>query len=175
MIEYRIIDEAHKADINIPNTPFREYGRMLPAYSGGEWSYTTQPLPENEVRTECFPDENYDYDEMVQNSVFIGAYDGETCVGIAILQQAYFRHMYLYDLKVNADRRGQGIGAGLIAKCMDTAQQHGYAGIYTQGQDNNLSACLFYLKCGFVIGGLNTHVYKGTPQQHKRDIYFYLD
>lgn len=41
--------------------------------------------------------------------------------------------------------------------------------------DNNLGACLFYIKRGFVIGGLNTNVYKGTKQEGKADIYFYCD
>lgn len=40
---------------------------------------------------------------------------------------------------------------------------------------NNLAACLFYIKCGFAIGGLDTNVYKGTKQEGKADIYFYLD
>ena len=55
------------------------------------------------------------------------------------------------------------------------ASGKGYRGIYTQGQDNNLGACLFYLKCGFAIGGLDTRVYTGTSQEGKRDIIFYLD
>ena len=55
------------------------------------------------------------------------------------------------------------------------ALENGYHGIYTIGQDNNLSADLFYLKNGFEIGGFNTQVYKGTKQEGKSDIYFYLD
>ena len=38
-----------------------------------------------------------------------------------------------------------------------------------------VGACLFYLKNGFVIGGLDTHVYVGTSQEEKSDILFYLD
>ena len=38
--------------------------------------------------------------------------------------------------------------------------------------DNNLSACLFYIKTGFKIGGLDTNVYKGTKQEGKADIFF---
>ena len=48
-------------------------------------------------------------------------------------------------------------------------------GLYTQGQDNNLGACRFYLKAGFRIGGLDTEVYKGTNQEGKADILFYRD
>ena len=42
-------------------------------------------------------------------------------------------------------------------------------------QDNNLSACLFYLKNGFRIGGLDTEVYGGTNQEGKADILFYTE
>lgn len=38
-----------------------------------------------------------------------------------------------------------------------------------------IGACLFYLKNGFVIGGLDTNVYKGTSQEGKKDILFYCD
>lgn len=123
----------------------------------------------------CFPDENYDYDKLSTNSVFVGAYDGDECIGLAILQQAMLKYMYLYDLKVNAEYRGKHIGTMLIEKSKEMALEQGYRGIYTQGQDNNLGACLFYLKNGFVIGGLDTHVYTGTLQEGKSDILFYLD
>ena len=48
-------------------------------------------------------------------------------------------------------------------------------GVSLQAQDNNLSACLFYLKTGFRIGGLDTEGYNGTTQEGKADISFYRD
>jgi len=60
-------------------------------------------------------------------------------------------------------------------KAMDIAKEEGYIGLYTIAQDNNLSACLFYLNNGFRIGGLDTEIYKGTPQEGKSDIFFYKD
>lgn len=67
--------------------------------------------------------------------------------------------MYLCDLKVNSNYRQQGIVKQLIKRGLSLVLNQGYKGIYTQGQDNNLSACLFYLKCGFNIGVLDTKVY----------------
>ena len=78
-------------------------------------------------------------------------------------------------MKVNNRYRKMGVGKALIQKAKTVAQQNGYRGIYTQGQDNNVEACLFYLQTGFVIGGLDTKVYQGTPQEGKKGIYFYLD
>lgn len=175
MITVKIIDADHKDDINIKNQPFALFGLLLPSYQNGEWGHTELLFPKENVTEMCFPDEDYDFEEMLKNSIFVGAYDGEKCVGVAILQQAYQKYMYLYDLKVDAGYRGQRIGAKLMEKCKEIAVQQGYRGLYTQGQDNNLGACRFYLKMGFEIGGLDTRVYRGTLQEHKKDILFYCD
>lgn len=175
MIEVRVIGDARKADINIPNEPFALFGRMEVSRADGEWGHKEVLFDREDVSEMCFPGENYDYDEMKGNSVFLGAYDEERCVGLAILQEAFFKYMYLYDLKVSASHRGQGVGRALMEKAGEICKERGYRGIYTQGQDNNLGACRFYLKAGFRIGGLDTEVYKGTGQEGKADILFYLD
>lgn len=173
MAEIRIIDSAHREDIKLPNEPFSLFGRMIPSYTDGCWSYSVERF--ESVSEMCFPDEDYDYDEMIENSVFIGAYEGEQCIGLAILQEGFFKYMYLYDLKVNQAARGKGIAGKLIEKAKEVARQRNYRGIYTQGQDNNLGACLFYIKSGFRIGGFDSELYKGTKQEGKSDIIFYLD
>lgn len=173
MIEIKIIDNGHKADINIPNQPFPLFGRMIPSYTDEKWNYTVEKFA-NET-TMCFPDEDYDYETMAENSTFIGAYDNNSCIGLAVLQTGFFRYMYLYDLKVNPEYRHKGVAKRLLEKAREIALSSGYNGIYTQGQDNNLGACLFYIKSGFYIGGLDTNVYKGTKQEGKSDIIFYLD
>ena len=167
MLEIKIIDEKHKQDVNIPNEPFALSGRMIPSYTDGQWQYTVEYA--DDISEMCFPDENYDYDEMKTNSVFVGAYADGKCVGLAVLQEAYFKYMYLYDLKVLKDYRKKGVATALMNKAMEICR------LYTQGQDNNLSACLFYIKNGFYIGGFDNNLYKGTPQEGKADIIFYLD
>ncbi len=175
MIEIRAIDTEHREDINIPNEPFELWGRMVPSYTDRKWSYTIERSDPRDVSEMCFPDENYNYAEMSGDTVFLGAYDGEKCVGLSVLREGFFKYMYLYDLKVSREYRRQGAAGKLIEKSKEIALQNGYSGIYTQGQDNNLSACLFYIKSGFRIGGLDTEVYKGTAQEGKSDIIFYLD
>ena len=175
MIEIKIIDATHKNDINIPNEPFQLIGRMIPSYTDEQWDYRVSYFDEANITEMCFPNENYSYENMKDNSTFIGAYDNGKCVGLAILQNAWFKYMYLYDLKVSKGHRKMGVASALIQKAKEVCRANGYSGIYTQGQDNNLSACLFYIKTGFRIGGLDTNVYKGTNQEGKADIIFYLD
>lgn len=170
----QLIDKAHAGDINIPNEPFPLYGRMIPSYIDGKWSYRTVGFPPEEVSEMTFPDENYDYDAMSEDCFFVGAYDGGRCVGLAIWQKPWHKYLYLYDLKVIREYRGRGVASALIRHGRQLAAQLGYRGVYTIGQDNNLNACKFYLKCGFEIGGFDNHVYNGTRQEGKADIYFYL-
>lgn len=174
MFEIKVIDARNKADINIPNEPFQIFGKIIPAYNGKVWSYEFYRFAPEDVTEMCFPNENYDYDAM-PDSTFLGAYDGDKCIGLAILQPGFFKYMYLYDLKVNKAYRGRHIGRLLIQKSKEIAAKNGYCGLYTQGQDNNPGACLLYLHSGFYIGGLDTNVYRHTKQEGKSDILFYCE
>lgn len=173
--EIREIGPERKQDLLLPNEPFEIYGQMTPLFDGEKWTYRTRELPPEVRSTMCFPDEAYDYDALKEDHLFVGAYRDGACVGLAIYQLDWMRYLYLEDLKVNTACRGSGIGRALIEKGMELARVHGYRGVYTIAQDNNLAACRFYLGCGFEIGGLNTHTYRGTRQEGKSDIYFYRD
>ena len=171
MIEIRQITARQGADANIPNEPFTLWGRMIPSLRDGVWDYRTEEFSKQTQM--CFPDFSYDVSDS--DAVFFGAYDGSSCIGVAVLRKAMFRNLYLEDLKVNKAYRGRGIGGRLIDACMEKAKAENMQGVYTVGQDNNLSACLFYLRHGFSIGGFDNRAYRGTQQEDKADIYFYRD
>ena len=171
MIEIRKIDAAHGADARLPNQPFALWARVIPALSAGKWQYTLEKLAS--VETDCFPDEPYD--PAADTGLFLGAYDGGTCVGLAVLRRDMFRYLYLDDLKVNRARRGQGLGGLLIEACMAEARRLRQQGVYTICQDNNASAFLFYLKHGFELGGFDNRSYRGTKQENKGNLYLYRD
>lgn len=175
MIQIKRITQTNQQDICIKNEPFKIWGKMLPAYNNGVWSYQTDIYPVAQVTEMCFPDENYDYQQMSNDTVFFGAYHQAVCIGLAVVQKGIFKYDYLFDLKVNQAYRQQGVAQLLIQQAYEWAVARGNLGLYTIGQDNNLSACLFYLKAGFRIGGLDTDVYRGTAQAGKADILFYLD
>ena len=169
-MEVRIIKGISKVDIK--NEPFKLFGRLIPRFDGKNWHYKEELWRQSEIREMCFPQENYN--PQASKSTFVGAFDGDKCVGLAVLTHHMFKFMYLEDLKVNALYRGRGIASELISKCMELALAKGYRGLYTIGQDNNLAACRLYLKNGFEIGGFNNTVYEGTEQEGKADIVFYL-
>ena len=171
MIEICQITKERAQDLRLPNERFSQPGRFIPALKDGCWSYRTEPFEPG--MTMIFPNENYDFEEITANGVAFGAYEDGKCIGLAIYQKSFFKHLYLYDLKVCAAARGKGVGKALIQKGLEAAREMGYIGLYTQGQDNNLNACMFYLHAGFEIGGFDNRVYKGTAQEGKADIIFY--
>ena len=171
-MEIRIINEDFEEDINIPNQPFKIRGRLLVSFVNNKWEYKKEVFKEDKVKEMTFPDENYNFEKM-NDYVFIGAYENNTCIGLAILIETFNSCLFLYDLKVNKLMRGKGVGKKLIDYSYKYALDHNYPGLYTIAQDNNLDACLFYLSCGFEIGGLDTKTYEKTKQAGKYDIYFY--
>lgn len=170
-MEIRRITRENASDLNLQNEPFSMPGRLIPKLEDGVWSYRIELFEKAE--TMVFPDENYDFDALVKNSAMFGAYEDGKCVGLAIYQDGFFGYMYLLDLKVSAAYRGKGAGRGLIEAGKQEALARGYQGVYLHAQDNNLNACLFYLKTGFEIGGFDNHVYNGTSQAGKANIIFY--
>ncbi len=174
-MEARVITKEHSGDILLKNDPFPLNGKMIVYYVNQKWGYTVERFPAKQCSEMCYPDEDYDFDAMSKDTVFIGAYDGETCVGLVVLQKYFFKYMYIPDFKVSTAFRRKGVGRMLVQKAGEVAKEMGYRGLYLQGQDNNPDACLFYLHTGFRIGGLDTEVYKGTSQEGKADILFYLD
>ena len=172
-MEIRKIDKANGTDLNLKNDPFPICGRMIPGLKDGVWSYEIQRFADVEEMT--FPDYPPDFDELNRNGAAFGAYENDMCVGNIILKNGFFDYMYVEDLRVSAQARGKGVGKALIRGALAEAVQRGYRGLYLQAQDNNLNACLFYLACGFQIGGFDNRVYAGTKQAGKADIFFYLD
>ena len=172
-MEIRRITKENAADLNLKNEPFTMPGRFIPELKDGVWSYRTEPF--ETVETMVFPDENYDFDEISAKGPIFGAYEDGKCIGVAIYQEHWLKYMYLYDLKTDSAARGKGVGKALIQAGLAEAMERGNVGLYTQAQDNNLNACMFYLKAGFQIGGFDNRVYGGTSQAGKADVIFYLD
>lgn len=73
MTEIRLIDAQHSKDINLPNEPFKLFGRLIPKYSDGKWSWETELFAPENASEMRFPDEHYDFEQMSENCTFIGA------------------------------------------------------------------------------------------------------
>ena len=171
MVEIRSITRENRDDLNLKNEPFQMPGRLIPSLKDGCWDYRVELF--EEAKSLCFPDENYDFEQYAKGGFLLGAYEGEKCLGIGIFQDTCWKYCYLSDLKVCTEARRKGVGKALMDAGMAEAKARGYRGIYLHAQDDNLNACLFYLACGFEIGGFDNHIYNFTSQEGKADIIFY--
>lgn len=172
-MEIRLLTEADETAVKLPNEAFELFGRLVVSRTEETWSCREELFSETTQQT--FPEEDYQISELLKTGYVVGAFAKEACVGLAVFTDDWMKYAYLSDLKVVGSHRGQGIAASLIRFGLQEAKNRGYNGIWTIGQDNNLGACRFYLRQGFVIGGLNTQAYGHTSQEGKADVYFYLE
>ena len=154
------VDPQCLADINKANQPFKIIGKIKPVFANGIWTYTEEIYEQSNIKT--YPDDTCDYADYVDNpdkTIFL-AYSDTECVGQIVLKRDWNRYAFIEDICVAKSARGQGIGTKLIQKAIEWAKSSDLKGLALETQDNNLLACRFYVKCGFVIGGVNTMLYK---------------
>ena len=101
------------------------------------------------------------------------AYSGSECIGQIVLRKDWNRYAFIEDICVAQSARGQGVGTGLIQKAVQWAEDSGMKGLALETQDNNLLACRFYAKCGFVIGAVNTMLYRNFDNEESA-VFWYL-
>lgn len=122
--------------------------------------------------------DTYDYNEYIENpdkAIFL-AYSDDACVGQIVLKTDWNKYALVEDICVSNAARGKGIGTALLQKAITWAKERRLSGLALETQDINLLACRFYAKCGFVIGGVNSMLYKNfeKPWCDEVAIYWYL-
>ncbi|WP_322922233.1 GNAT family N-acetyltransferase [Paenibacillus campi] len=172
-IKCKRIDVSTEQALQLPNEPFDSPGKLIVTRTNTGWQHKELLFASPERQQ--FPDEHYQLEAVNQAGFALGAFAGETCVGIAVFEKRWTPYLYLSDLKIAVTHRRQNIASKLLHAAVQIAQAQQLKGLSTVAQDNNLNANRFYLNYGFEIGGLNTKDYHFTNQRGKYDIYYYLD
>lgn len=161
------------ADINKASQPFEIIGKIKPALADGVWTYTEELYDHPGMKT--YPNDPRDcaaYINDPDKAIFL-AYSGTACVGQLILKSDWNGYALIEDICVARSVRGQGIGTAFIRKAIEWAKDSGLKGLALETQDDNVLACRFYAKCGFVMGGVNTMLYRNFNQEAYA-IFWYL-
>jgi len=87
------------------------------------------------------------------------------------LRKNWNKYSYIEDIAVRKDYRRQGVGNELIQKAIEWAKKNDMQGLILETQDNNLSACRFYLNFGFKIGAVDTILYANTEYNNEKAIF----
>lgn len=150
-------------DINKTNDSFEIYGRVVPCLQSGKWSYTEELY--DKTREIRFPNDQLDWSQYInrEDKALFLAYTNNTCIGQIRIIKDWNRFCYIENIAAKKDYRGSGVGKLLLHKAEDWAKQRNLIGMSLEAQDDNLGACRFYVKQGFILGGADTLKQSYTP------------
>jgi ribosomal protein S18 acetylase RimI-like enzyme len=166
---------AHnRHDLNRCDGAFTVDAKLLLHAENGVPSYTivcvppyTKQYPRNEIDLES-------YLAQLDKGIFF-AYAGGQLAGQIILFKNWNGYAYIDDIAVDARFRRQGIGRALIQQAIAWAKARRLPGIMLETQNINVPACLFYQRCGFVLGGFDRYLYRGLdPDTEEIAMYWYI-
>ncbi|PGB04618.1 streptothricin N-acetyltransferase SatA [Bacillus toyonensis] len=139
--------------------------------------YTVEDVPSYEKSYFQNDNEELAYNEYINkpNQVIYIALLHNQIIGFIVLKKNWNYYAYIEDITVDKKYRTLGIGKRLVDQAKKWAKEDNMPGIMLETQNNNVAACKFYEKCGFVIGGFDFLVYKGLDMTNdEAAIYWYF-
>ena len=168
------LDTTNQADLNRCDSSFNVEAELCLHAQDGWISYTVRPVPPY-VK---------DYGpEFCVAQAYIGkpdrgawlAYVDGRLAGRILAQENWNRLAIIADIAVNPPFRRQGVGRRLLDQAIQWARERGLPGVMLETQNINVPACRLYEACGFVLGGLDTHLYRGAmPGTQEIALFWYL-
>ncbi|AYA74363.1 GNAT family N-acetyltransferase [Bacillus sp. Y1] len=143
-------------DINKTNDYFKVFGKVVPSFQSGKWSFEENLFDETkEIR---FPDDKLDWSRYInrEDKALFLAYKNNNCIGQIRIIKDWNHFCYIGNIAVKEEFRGYGIGKLLLTKAEEWAKQRKLIGMSLEAQDDNLGACRLYVKQGFILGGVDT-------------------
>lgn len=143
-------------DINLTNDYFTLFGRVVPRLQAGKWSY--EEVLFDKASETRFPDDKLDWSHYInqEDKALFLAYMNDTCIGQIRIIKDWNRFCYIENIATKKEYRGSGVGTLLLYKAEEWAKQRNLIGMSLETQDDNLGACRFYVKQGFILGGVDT-------------------
>ena len=149
--------------VNNANESFPIIGKILPGFSNGIWSYEEELYETpSEIR---FPDDKLDWSTYIDSNekIVLLAFHEDACIGQIRLVKDWNRFAYIENIAVKKDFRKSGVGHLLLEAAETWAKEQSLIGLSLEAQNDNLIACRFYVKEGFVLGGVDTLKQSANP------------
>jgi ribosomal protein S18 acetylase RimI-like enzyme len=100
------------------------------------------------------------YRGVVRLGWSVGAYNGESLVGIAIAEpRSWNRSLWVWEIGVAATLRQKGIGRRMVHELARRARAAGFRELVCETQTTNVPAIDFYRKMGFTLEGVDLTYY----------------
>lgn len=155
-IKIKPLKDEFIAFVNVANEPFPIIGKILPIFSNGVWSYEEELYETpSEIR---FPDDKLDWSAYIDSNekIVLLAFHEDACIGQIRLVKDWNRFAYIENIAVKKNFRKSGVGHLLLEAAEAWAKEQSLIGLSLEAQNDNLIACRFYVKEGFVLGGVDT-------------------
>lgn len=162
-IEIKILKNKFITIVNSANEPFSIIGKVLPKFYNGIWSFEEELYDTpSEIR---FPDDKLDWPSYIDSNqkIVLLAFHEDTCIGQIRLVKDWNRFAYIENIAVKKSFRKSGVGHLLLEAAEIWAKEQSLIGLSLEAQNDNLIACRFYVKEGFVLGGVDTLKQSANP------------
>jgi ribosomal protein S18 acetylase RimI-like enzyme len=100
------------------------------------------------------------YRDLVAAGHAFGAFEGETCIGIALCEpQRWNSSLSVWEFHIALEFQRQGIGRALMAAVEAHARDEGLRCIVCETQTTNMPAIRFYRTLGFTVDAVDISLY----------------
>jgi streptothricin acetyltransferase len=173
-IVLRRLSLANQADFNCCDNSFLVEAELSLRAEGARLSYSVRPVVPYRKQYGPEAGDARTYIEQPDRAAWL-AYVDERLAGQILVQEHWNRFAMIWDIAVDPPFRRQGVGRRLIEQAVSWARKRGLPGLMLETQNINVGACRLYEACGFVLGGFDTHLYRGmTPGTLEVALFWYL-
>lgn len=170
------LNDENFHDVDNCDGTFVVDSELVLSVEGAHISYHTVTVEPYKKR--YVPEQNRDlraYIDSPKGAVYL-AYIEERVCGQMIISLSWNNYALIEDLEVDVKFRRNGVGQALIEQAKSWASSLGLAGIAVETQNNNVSACRFYERCGFLLCGFDSNLYRGlNPNSTETALFWYFD
>ena len=136
-------------------------------------TYSILPVEPYEKILDVDPEDYTTFIDNPQKVIFFADVDGKPAGQIKLVPW-WNKFGYVEELVVDPEFRGKGVGHALMARAIEWAKGQNLPGLTLETQDNNVPACKFYEKCGFVLGGFDLFAFRNLANASEIALYWYL-
>lgn len=115
------------------------------------------------------------YQKATPGSYCLGAFDGDTLVGISLAEpQEWNNTLWVWEFHVAKGYQGQGIGRLMMAELEARARGAGIRAIICETQNTNVPAINFYRAVGFQVEGVDISYYTNEDMLPGRTVAVFM-
>src|ERR1700752_516598 len=164
-------DSLHHVDQFKRNSIVNEH--LILHIQDNKISYSIVPVEPYEKILTVDPEDYTTFIDNPQKVIFFADVDGKPAGQIKLVPW-WNKFAYVEEITVDTDFRSKGVGRALMTRAIAWARGHNFPGLTLETQDNNVPACRFYEKCGFVLGGFDLYAFKNFDNASEIALYWYL-